>query len=326
MIRLLADERAAPDIPASLCPFARQEDGMKSFGGKIAVVTGGGTGMGRELVRQLAAEGCHVSLCDVSNENMQQTKALAEEGAPRGTLVHTFVADVSSEPDLLAFRTAVADAHETDCVNLVFNNAGIGGGGSLIETPREEWEKTFAVCWYGVYFGTRTFLPMLIASEEGHLVNTSSVNGFWASLGPMTAHTAYSAAKFAVKGFTEALINDCRLHAPHVKVSLVMPGHIGTSIITNSARMLGNDPKEMSDEKLRQALVLWGERFRDAAPMTAAEAAKVILDGVKEERWRILVGEDAKVMDRLVREKPEDAYEAVFIERLRAEVPWGLAG
>jgi len=321
---------------------------MKSFAGRIAVVTGGGTGMGRELVRQLAAEGCHVSLCDVSNENMQQTKALAEQGAPRGTRVHTFVADVSSEPDLLAFRTAVADAHETDCVNLVFNNAGIGGGGSLIETPREEWEKTFAVCWYGVYFGTRTFLPMLIASEEGHLVNTSSVNGFWASLGPMTAHTAYSAAKFAVKGFTEALINDCRLHAPHVKVSLVMPGHIGTSIVINSQRMLGNDPKEMNDEKLeqarerltrmgwpvqdatneqiRQALVLWGEQFRDAAPMTAAEAAKVILDGVKEERWRILVGEDAKVMDRLVREQPEDAYEPVFIERLRAEVPWGLGG
>ena len=319
---------------------------MKSFSGKIGVVTGGGTGMGRELVRQLTAEGCHVSMCDVSNENMQQTKALAEQSAPRGTRVHAFVADVSSERELLAFRTAVADAHETDCVNLVFNNAGIGGGGSLIETPREEWEKTFAVCWYGVYYGTRVFLPMLVASEEGHIVNTSSVNGFWASLGPMTSHTAYSAAKFAVKGFTEALINDCRLHAPHVKVSLVMPGHIGTSIITNSARMLGNDPKEMSDEKLNQArermaragwplegatneqvrqwLLMFADRFRDDAPMTAADAAKVILDGVKEERWRILVGEDAKILDRLVRENPEEAYEASFMEKLRAETPWGL--
>ena len=319
---------------------------MKSFRGKIGVVTGGGTGMGRELVRQLAAEGCHVSMCDVSNENMQQTKALAEQGAPRGTRVHAFVADVSSERELLAFRTAVADAHETDCVNLVFNNAGIGGGGSMLEAPREEWEKTFAVCWYGVYYGTRVFLPMLVASEEGHIVNTSSVNGFWASLGPMTSHTAYSAAKFAVKGFTEALINDCRLHAPHVKVSLVMPGHIGTSIITNSARMLGNDPKEMSDEKLNQArermaragwplegatneqvrqwLLMFADRFRDDAPMTAADAAKVILDGVKEERWRILVGEDAKILDRLVRENPEEAYEASFMEKLRAETPWGL--
>jgi NAD(P)-dependent dehydrogenase (short-subunit alcohol dehydrogenase family) len=319
---------------------------MKHFAGRIAVVTGGGTGMGRELVRQLAAEGCHVSMCDVSAENMQQTKALAEQGAPRGTRVHARMAEVSSEADLLAFRTAVAEAHETDHVNLVFNNAGIGGGGSLIETPREEWEKTFAVCWSGVYFGTRTFLPMLIASDEGHLVNTSSVNGFWASLGPMTAHTAYSAAKFAVKGFTEALVNDFRLHAPHVKVSLVMPGHVGTSIIANSARMLGNDPKEMSDEKLHQArermaragwplegatneqvrqfLLVFAERFRDDAPMTAAEAAKVILDGVKEERWRILVGEDAKALDRLVREAPEEAYEPAFMERLRAESKWGL--
>ena len=319
---------------------------MKSFAGKIAVVTGGGTGMGRELVRQLASEGCHVSMCDVSAENLEQTKALAEQGAPRGTRVHALVADVSSEADLLAFRTAVAEVHDTDHVNLVFNNAGIGGGGSLIETPREEWEKTFAVCWYGVYFGTRTFVPMLIASDEGHLVNTSSVNGFWASLGPMTAHTAYSAAKFAVKGFTEALVNDFRLHAPHVKVSLVMPGHIGTSIITNSARMLGNDPKEMSDEKLRDArermaragwplegatneqvrqfLLMFAERFRDDAPMTAAAAAKVILDGVKEERWRILVGEDAQVLDRLVRENPEEAYEQSFMEKLRAESKWGL--
>jgi NAD(P)-dependent dehydrogenase (short-subunit alcohol dehydrogenase family) len=323
-----------------------QEEGMKSFAGKIAVVTGGGTGMGRELVRQLAAEGCHVSLCDVSHENMARTKALADEASPRGTRVHTFAADVASETELQAFRAAVAEAHATDCVNLVFNNAGIGGGGSLIEAPREEWEQTFAVCWYGVYYGTRTFLPMLLASQEGHLVNTSSVNGFWASVGPMSAHTAYSAAKFAVKGFTEALINDFRLHAPHVKVSLVMPGHIGTSIVINSQRLLGNDPKEMSDgklletrerlarvgwpvqeataEQLRQVLVVLGERFRDDAPMTAAEAAKVILDGVREERWRILVGHDAHVLDRLVREAPEEAYEPAFMEKLRAETKWGL--
>jgi len=215
---------------------------MKSFSGRIAVVTGGGTGMGRELVRELVAEGCHVSMCDVSAENMEQTKALAEQGSPRGTRVHAFVADVSSEADLLAFRTAVAGAHDTDHVNLVFNNAGIGGGGSLIETPREEWEKTFAVCWSGVYFGTRTFVPMLIASDEGHLVNTSSVNGFWASLGPGVPHTAYSSAKFAVKGFSEALIEDLRVHAPHVRVAVVMPGHFGPSSFPNTAGVFGKPP------------------------------------------------------------------------------------
>ena len=321
---------------------------MKQFTGRIAVVTGGGTGMGRELAKQLAAEGCHVAMCDVSAEHMEETQAACRQLAPPGTRVTTQLCDVSEEPQVLAFRDAVKQGHGTECIHLLFNNAGIGGGGSMLTDDRAEWDKTFAVCWSGVYYCTRAFLPLLVAAPEAHLVNTSSVNGFWASLGPMTAHTAYSAAKFAVKGFTEALINDCRLHAPHVKVSLVMPGHIGTSIVINSQRMLGNDPKVMNDEKLeqarerltrmgwpvqdatneqiRQALVLWGEQFRDAAPMTAAEAAKVILDGVKEERWRILVGEDAKVMDRLVREQPEDAYEPVFIERLRAEVPWGLGG
>ena len=183
---------------------------MKSFAGKIAVITGGGTGMGRELARQLAAEGCHVAMCDVSEESMAQTKAICEREAPRGTRVSTTLADVSDEPQVLAFRDAVAREHRTDHIHLLFNNAGIGAAGASSRDEREDWERTFGVCWFGVYYCTRAFLPMLIASPEGHLVNTSSVNGFWASLGPTTAHTAYSAAKFAVKGFTEALINDFR--------------------------------------------------------------------------------------------------------------------
>ena len=256
------------------------------------------------------------------------------------------IADVSIESQVLAFRDAVKEEHQTENINLLFNNAGIGGGGSIIIDDRESWEKTFEVCWNGVYFCTRAFLDLLLASSEGHLINTSSVNGFWASLGPMSAHTAYSAAKFAVKGFTEALINDFRLNAPHVKVSLVMPGHIGTSIVVNSGRILGRDPKEMTDEQLdeardriarmglpvdsisneqlRQFMIQRGEEFRTNAPMTASEAAKVILDGVREERWRILVGEDAVAMDRLVREIPEEAYEPGFMQRLVAETNWKL--
>ncbi|MED5260882.1 MAG: SDR family NAD(P)-dependent oxidoreductase [Myxococcota bacterium] len=320
---------------------------MKDFREKIAVVTGGGTGMGRELVRQLAAEGCHVAMCDVLAEEMERTQALALSEAPQGTRVTSFVADVSEEDQVLAFRDAVVADHETRHVNLVFNNAGIGGGGSVLDEEREAWEKTFAVCWYGVYYGTRAFLPLLVESQEGHLVNTSSVNGFWASLGPMTSHTAYSAAKFAVKGFTEALVTDLRMNAPHVKVSVVMPGHIGTSIVFNSGRILGNDIKEMSDEQveefrerlirmgmpvqnatndqIRQAVIQRAEDFRDKAPMTASEASAIILDGVREERWRILVGKDAEALDRLVREAPEEAYETSFMERLLKTAEWQLA-
>ena len=109
----------------------------------------------------------------------------------------------------------------------------------------------FAVCWGGVYLGTRTFLPLLLASTEGHVVNTSSVNGFWATLGG-NAHTAYSAAKFAVKGFTEALISDFRQNAPHLRASVVMPGHIGTSIVFNSGSYFGRDPKELDDAQVAE--------------------------------------------------------------------------
>ena len=313
---------------------------MENFAGKIAVITGGGTGMGRELARQLSAEGCHVAMCDVSAENMDETVALCLVDAPAGTRVTTFVADVSQEAQLVAFAAAVQSDHSTDHINLLFNNAGIGGGGSFVNEGREEWETTFNVCWGGVYLGTRTFMPLLVASEEGHIVNTSSVNGFWASLGPNIPHTAYSAAKFAVKGFTEALITDLRQNAPHVKASVVMPGHIGTSIVINSSKFFGRDPKEMtseqladmrdrlgkrgldvsaaSDDDLRIGMQMQGEMFRDAAPMTAAQAATVILDGVRSDTWRILVGDDAVSLDALVRELPAIAYDPEFIPHLRA--------
>ncbi|MCH2173220.1 SDR family oxidoreductase [Myxococcota bacterium] len=319
---------------------------MRNFENRIAVITGGGTGMGREIARQLAAEGCHIAICDLSEEEMARTRALCEAESPDATRVATCVADVSDEAQLQAFRDVVCRELETDCVHLVFNNAGIGGADSLINDDRETWERTFDICWKGVYLGTRTFLPMLLASDEGHLVNTSSVNGFWASLGPQTPHTSYSAAKFAVKGFTEALVNDFRLNAPHVKVSVVMPGHIGTSIALNSSNILGRSPKDLTDEqveevrqRIEQAGIPLGDvtadqirvglqqridQFQEQAPMTAAQAATVILDGVREERWRILVGADAEVLDRMVRDAPEEAYETSFMERLLGETNWVL--
>ena len=157
---------------------------MQEFEGKIAVVTGGGSGMGRELCVQLAQEGCHVALCDVSPEALEQSQALCLEAAPPGTRISTFEADVSDEAKVLAFRDSVIETHQTDHVHLLFNNAGIGAGGSFVVDDREDWEKTFAVCWNGVYYCSRAFVPLLVASPEAHLINTSSVNGFWASLGP----------------------------------------------------------------------------------------------------------------------------------------------
>jgi NAD(P)-dependent dehydrogenase (short-subunit alcohol dehydrogenase family) len=273
---------------------------MESFAGKIAVVTGGGSGMGRELVRQLAAEGCSVAACDVHRAAVTQAAELARAGAPAGVTVTSHSCDVADEAQVLRFRDEVLAEHAADHVDLVFSNAGIGGGGSFIADPREQWESVFAVDFWGVYFCARAFLPLLINSTEGVLVNTSSVNGFWASLGQGVPHTAYSTAKFAVKGFSEALIEDLRVHAPHVRVALVMPGHVATNIVANSMIAFGVPEAD--------ALAA-NQGFHDSAPLSAAGAATVILDGVRSGAWRILVGADAHGLDQWVRAHPDDAYD-----------------
>ena len=321
---------------------------MKDFAGKIAVITGGGTGMGRELARQLVAEGCNVAMCDVSAENMAETKRLCEsQKLPQGLRVTTHGADVSIEDHYKRFRDEVAEQQATDKIHLLFNNAGIGGGGSLFTSTREQWEKTFNICWGGVYLGVRTFMPLLLKADEGHIVNTSSVNGFWATVGPGVSHTAYSAAKFAVKGFTEALMTDLILNAPHIKCSVVMPGHIGTSIVSNSRKIqsglesdelspneivatrqrlkgIGVDTAAMSDADIKKIALDRARNFLEQAPTSAAAAARIILDGVKADRWRILVGDDAHRLDERVRQSPEKAYTPEFYQDFAKEVGWRL--
>jgi NAD(P)-dependent dehydrogenase (short-subunit alcohol dehydrogenase family) len=310
---------------------------VDSFTGKLAVVTGGGSGMGRELVRQLAAQGCSVAACDLNADAVAVTAATAWAAAPPGVRVTGHACDVSDEAQVLRFRDELLEQHASDHVDLVFSNAGIGGGESFITSPREVWERTFAIDWWGTYYCARAFVPLLIASDDGVLVNTSSVNGLWASLGPGMPQTAYSTAKFAVRGFSEALIEDLRVNAPQVRVAVVLPGHVGTDIVVNSLRARGlPEPEQMSDaqveelipretqakliragllaadasaDDLRRMLVRANADFRDKAPVSAAEAATVILDGVRSGAWRILVGEDAKMIDAAVRAKPEAAYD-----------------
>ena len=223
---------------------------------------------------------------------------------------------------------------------------GIGGAGSFVKDSREEWEHTFAVDWWGVYYCARAFLPLLIASGNGVLVNTSSVNGLWAALGPGMPNNAYCAAKFAVRGFTEALIEDLRTNAPQVRVAVVMPGHVGTDILGNTLRAHGKDPEQMTEaqlkemipadaraglaaagllaedasaEDLRQMMIRMSNDFRDKAPVSAAQAATVILDGVRSGTWRILVGQDATMIDERIRAKPEAAYD--YAELFRGMTP-----
>src|SRR5437588_9272959 len=250
---------------------------MKDFAGSIAVVTGGGSGMGRELVRQLVAEACNVAMCDVSEGGMAGTRRLCEAaGLPQGLRITAHLADVSDAAQVEKFRDEVAERHGTDKIHLLFNNAGIGGGGSMCAHSREEWERTFNICWGGVYNCTRHFLPMLQRADEGHIVNTSSVNGFWASVGPRVPHTAYSAAKFAVKGFTEALITDLRINAPHIKCSVVMPGHIGTSIPLNTRKVQsGNQSDAMDATQLAQARARIASTGRDVSELSDEDVRKM---------------------------------------------------
>ena len=172
------------------------------------------------------------------------------------------------------------------------------------------------------------------------------MNGLWAALGPGMPNTAYSAAKFAVRGFTEALIEDLRSNAPQVRVAVVMPGHVGTDIIGNTLRAHGKDPEQMTEAQLkemipgdaragltaagllpenasagdlRQMLIRMSTDFRDKAPVSAAQAATVILDGVRSGSWRILVGQDATMIDERIRANPEAAYD--YAELFRGMTP-----
>jgi len=306
--------------------------------GKVVVVTGGANGIGRALCEAFHRAGAaKVIVADLDIAGAQAVAASVDGAA--------FKCDVGQEKDIV--HVIEETERKFGPIALFCSNAGIGGGGSLFTNSREQWERTFNICWGGVYLGVRTFLPMLMKADEGHIVNTSSVNGFWASIGMGVSHTAYSSAKFAVKGFTEALINDLRLNAPHIKCSVVMPGHIGTSIVSNSRKVLsgsdserlseneilgarqrlkgmGIDTAGMSDEDIQKIALDRARSFRDEAPTSAAAAARIILDGVKAERWRILVGDDAERLDERVRQTPEKAYTPEFYQSFAAEVGWRL--
>lgn len=311
---------------------------MESFEGKLAVVTGGGSGIGREIVRQLANAGCSVATCDVRVEAVEEVAAEVTAESPAGVLVTAHGCDVADAAAVDRFRDEVVDRHGSDHVHLVVNNAGIAGGGSFVAGDRSEWERTFGVCWGGVYHCARAFVPLLVASDEGWLVNVSSVNAFWPTNIAGNPHTAYSTAKAAVKGFTESIAEDFRVNAPHVGVSLVMPGHIGTDIVLNTrvvqggspdglspheiarsraymaARGMPASPDEVSDEQVAAMVRAVGEGFRDRAPVSAAEAATAILDGVRAGERRILVGADAAALDAAVRDDPLRAFGAEGIE------------
>lgn len=259
--------------------------------GSLAIVTGAASGIGRDLIRELAARGAHVAAVDIDGDRLARAVSRAQKAGPESRIT-AHVCDVADREAVAELRRSVAEEHRSAAINLLFNNAGVVGGMSFVKSPPEEWERTFAVSWEGTYNCTREFLPMLLASEQGAVVNTASANALWASLGARTPHTAYSSAKFAVRGFTESLIVDFERNAPHLSAVLVLAGHVRTGI-------------PAPPRSWRRA---FGGRFADYEPVTSEAAAVTILEAVERGQWRVLIGADAAAVDESVRADPDASY------------------
>jgi NAD(P)-dependent dehydrogenase (short-subunit alcohol dehydrogenase family) len=252
---------------------------MKDFSGKVCVITGAGSGIGQALALELAGRGARLALSDINGE---RAAATAAQCAGRGAEVEHYAFDVASREAVFGHAEQVSARFGT--VNLVVNNAGVALAKDVLETPVEDYEWIMAINFWGVLYGSKAFLPGLIASGDGHLVNISSVFGLFAVPG----QSGYNAAKFAVRGFTEALRQEMLVGGHPVGVSCVHPGGIRTNI-ARDARTDQASPQELDDA------------FKRVARTSPAAAAKTILRGVEKRHAKILIGPDAYVMDGIVR-------------------------
>lgn len=269
---------------------------MKDFSGRVAAITGAGSGIGRALAINLADAGCHLSLSDVNEAGLTETLALLEG---KSVDVTSAIVDVADRQQVEAWAEQSATDHGK--VNLIFNNAGVALGGTVEGTSIEEYEWIVNINFWGVIYGTKAFLPHLKAAGEGHVINVSSIFGLFSQ----PTQSAYNATKFAVRGFTESLRQELDLANDGVSATCVHPGGIKTNIAA-SARQNASVTNITGLSK-EQSTKDFEKMFRT----TADDAAKIILKAVRKNKRRVLVGTDAKVIDLFQRTLPT-AYQPLL--------------
>jgi len=257
----------------------------RRFQNQVAAVTGAGSGMGRALARRLALSGAHVAISDVDADGLAETKQQLQS---HGGEVCATVVDVADRADVEAW--AADTARQFSQVNYVFNNAGVSVTGNVDVLRQQDFDWLMNINFWGVVNGTQAFLPYLRAANHGHVVNTASIFGVIA----VPTQAAYNASKFAVRGFTESLRQE--LHDSHISVSCVCPGGVKTNIVKRS--------RYVPQDNAAPTLESMAASFEELAGLTSDQAADIILAGVLKNKARILVGNDAKILELLTRVLP----------------------
>jgi short-subunit dehydrogenase len=269
---------------------------MNDLKGKVAAITGAGSGIGQSLALELARLGCNVAISDKNEAGLQETLQQLQGFGVKAT---SSTLDVADREAVYAWADQVVAEHGS--VNLIFNNAGVALSETVESMSYDNFEWLMNINFWGVVYGTKAFLPYLKQAGEGHVINISSVFGM---IGVPT-QSAYNAAKFAVKGFTESLREEMGIEGSNVQVTCVHPGGIKTNIVRSSR--IGEVGKAGTKDRNQAA-----KMFDKAARTTAQQAAVVIIDGVQKNKPRVLIGTDARVIDAMQRLLPT-GYQSLLI-------------
>lgn len=278
---------------------------MKEFEGRVAAITGAGSGIGRALAKELSKHGAHLALSDINEEGLAETVAECDTG---GVKVTSQVLDVADREAVEAWAAKVVEEHGK--VNMIFNNAGVALGAKIETMSYEDFEWLMDINFWGVVYGTKAFLPYLKESGEGHIVNLSSVFGLFS----VPTQSAYNSAKFAVRGFTDALRMELELSDYGVSCTTVHPGGIKTNIARNARVDSSIGIEENGGETI-------GDMFDKIAMTSPDQAAREILAAVRRDRRRALIGLDAKVLDFVAR-LPAMVIQTIEVQLARRRKLW----